>query len=523
MFKHSTALSTAALIVALGLPARAQERFTVEEATIASVHEALAAEQITCRGLVQTYLDRIAAYDQAGPKLDAIREVNQKALIQAEEFDKNRGRLASEPLACVPLVLKDNYNTAELPTTGGSVSLADAQPAKDAFAVAKLRKAGAIILAKANMQEFALGGVSVSSLGGQVRNPYDLTRTPGGSSGGTGAAVAANFALAGTGSDTVNSIRSPASANNLVGLRATQGLISLNGIMPVSKTQDAIGPITRTVADAAALLQAMAGPDLNDPLTSPSAGKVPDSYAAFLKPDALKGARLGVVKALFGTKPEHAEVSRVMQQALDALEKAGAVLVTIEDPAFEADKLNAENDVQTYEFKTLFNGYLAGIPNAPQKDLAGIIASGRFHKPALEKFLTGAEARQDGMQEPEYKARLERIAAFKAHVASVFDREHLDALIYPLQKRLVVPIGELNQADRNGIVAGLTGYPAIDVPAGFSAPSETAPLGVPIGMDLLGQPWSEGKLLGLAYAFEQATKLRRPPESTPPLTSSPSR
>jgi amidase len=518
MFKHCTALSTAALIFVLSLPAQAEGEFRVEEATIAGVHQALAAGQITCRSLVQTYLDRIEAYAQQAPKLAAIRELNQKALTQAEEFDKNPGRLASEPLACVPLVLKDNYNTVELPTTGGSTSLARAQPAKDAFAVAKLRKAGAIILAKANMQEFALGGVSVSSIGGQVLNPYDLSRTPGGSSGGTAVAVAANLTLAGTGSDTVNSIRSPASANNLVGLRVTQGLISLSGIMPVSKTQDAIGPITRTVADAAALLQVMAGLDLNDPSTTPSAGKVPDSYAAFLKPDALKGARLGVIKVLFGSKPEHAEVNRVMQQALDALEKAGATLVTIDDPAFEADKLNAEDDVQSYEFKTLFNQYLAAIPNAPHKDLAGIIASGQFHKAALEKFLTGAEARQDGMAEPEYKARLERITAFKDHVISVFETEKLDALVYPLQKRLIVPIGELNQADRNGIVAGLTGFPAIDIPAGFSAPTDTASLGVPIGMDLLGRPWSEPKLLGLAYAFEQATKLRRPPASTPPLT-----
>ncbi|MEA1833493.1 amidase family protein [Methylobacterium durans] len=519
MFRPTSTRAALVVLAALGLPAQAQERFAVEEATIAGVREALTAGRISCRTLMQTYLDRIAAYDQAGPKLAAIRAVNQQALRQAEAFDRDPDRRASAPLACVPLVLKDNYNTAELPTTGGSASLAGAQPAKDAFAVAKLRAAGAIVLAKANLQEFAQGGVSVSSLGGQVRNPYDLTRTPGGSSGGTGAAVAANLALAGMGSDTVNSIRSPASANNLVGLRATQGLISLSGIMPVSKTQDAIGPITRTVADAAALLQAMAGPDPDDPLTAPSAGKVPESYAAFLKPDALKGARLGVVKALFGTKPEHAEVNRVMQQALDALEAAGATLVTIEDPAFEANRLNAENDVQTYEFKALFNQYLATIPNAPHRDLAGIIASGQYHKAALEKFFAGAEARQDGMAEPEYRARLERIAAFKAHVAALFDAERLDALIYPLQKRLVVPIGELNQADRNGIVAGLTGFPAIDVPAGFSAPGETAPLGVPVGLDLLGRPWSEGRLLGLAYAFEQATRLRRPPASTPPLPS----
>lgn len=513
--KQSLVVGLAALPL-LGLPARAQPGFTIEEASIASVHAALKAGTLTCRGLVQAYLDRIAAYDTKGPALTAIRALNEGALAQADAVDGDHGRLA-EPLACVPVVLKDNYNTAELPTTGGSASLAGARPAKDAFVVAQLRKAGAIILAKTNMQEFALGGVSVSSIGGQVRNPYDLSRTPGGSSGGTGAAIAANFALAGTGSDTVNSIRSPASANNLVGLRATQGLLSLNGIMPVSKTQDAIGPITRNVSDAAALLQAMAGTDPDDPATAAASAKAAKDYAGFLKPDALKGARLGVVKALFGTKPEHAEVNRVMQAALATLEKAGATLADIDDPAFEADRLNAEDDVQTYEFKPLINAYLAAIPNAPQKDLAGIIASGKFHKAALEKFITGADARRDGLQEPEYKARLERITAFRAHVAEVFDRERLDALVYPLQKRLVVPIGELNQSDRNGIVAGLTGYPALDVPAGFSTPTEKAPLGVPVGLDLLGRPWEEGKLLGLGYAFEQASRQRRPPSSVPPL------
>ncbi|MCI9882031.1 MULTISPECIES: amidase family protein [Methylobacterium] len=520
-------VSKPALLVALAtlltqaVPASAQSQaaapFRVEEATIAGLREALVAGRITCRGLVQGYLDRIAAYDQAGPKLAAVRAVNPQALAQAEAYDADRAAGAAKPLGCVPLLLKDNYNTAELPTTGGSAALAGAQPARDATSVARLRGAGAIVLAKANMQELALGGVSVSSLGGQVRNPYDLTRTPGGSSGGVGAGIAAGFALGGLGSDTVNSIRSPASANNLVGLRVTQGLISLAGIMPVSKTQDAIGPITRTVADAAALLQVMAGTDPADPLTAAAAGKVAQTYADALKPDALKGARLGVVTALFGTKPEHAEVNAVMQRALDALEAAGATLVRIDDPIFEADALNREDDVQTYEFKALMNGYLATIPDAPHKDLAGILASGQFHRAALEKFLTAAEARQDGMAEPEYKARLARIADLKAHVAEVFAAQTLDALVYPLQKRLVVPIGELNQADRNGIVAGLTGFPAIDVPAGFSAATETAPEGVPVGMDLLGRPWSEAKLLGLAYAFEQATKLRRPPASTPAL------
>jgi Asp-tRNA(Asn)/Glu-tRNA(Gln) amidotransferase A subunit family amidase len=513
--KQLAILSTSAMIVLSTAPALAQDHFVLEEATIASVHQALRDGKISCHGLVQGYLARIAAYDQQGPKLAAIRTLNTSALAQAEDFDKDKSRLASEPLGCVPLVLKDNYNTAEMPTTGGSASLAGAQPKHDAPVVARLRKAGAIILAKTNMQEFALGGTSVSSIGGQVLNPYDLTRTPGGSSGGTGAAVAANFALAGTGSDTVNSIRSPASANNLVGLRTTKGLISLNGIMPVSKTQDAIGPLARAVADAAALLQIMAGAEQDDPSTASS--KPEKDYSSFLKPDALKGVRLGVMKVLFGTKPEHDEVNRIIQDALEALQAAGATLVTIDDPAFEADRLNNDYDVQTYEFKPLINQYLASIPNAPQKDLAGIIASGRYSKPSLEKFLAGTQARENGLSEPEYKARLDRIASFKKHVASVMDGERLDALVYPLQKRLVVPIGELNQADRNGIVAGLTGYPAIDIPAGFSKSTETAPLGIPVGMDLLGPPWSEGKLLGYAFAFEQATKHRRPPAGTPPL------
>jgi amidase len=513
--KQLNILSTSAMIVLSTAPAVAQDYFVLEEATIASVHQALRDGKISCHGLVQGYLARIAAYDQQGPKLAAIRTLNTSALAQAEDFDKDKNRLASEPLGCVPLVLKDNYNTAEMPTTGGSASLAGAQPKRDAPVVARLRKAGAIILAKTNMQEFALGGTSVSSIGGQVLNPYDLTRTPGGSSGGTGAALAANFALAGTGSDTVNSIRSPASANNLVGFRTTKGLISLNGIMPVSKTQDAIGPLARTVVDAAALLQIMAGAEQDDPSTASS--KPERDYSSFLKPDALKGARVGVIKVLFGTKPEHDEVNRIMQEALEALRAAGATLVTIDDPAFEADRLNADYDVQTYEFKPLMNQYLASIPNAPQKDLAGIIASGRYSKPSLEKFLAGTQARENGLAEPEYKARLDRIDAFKKHVAAVMDGERLDALVYPLQKRLVVPIGELNQADRNGIVAGLTGYPAIDIPAGFSKSTETAPLGIPVGMDLLGPPWSEGKLLGYAFAFEQATKHRRPPAGTPPL------
>jgi amidase len=366
------------------------------------------------------------------------------------------------------------------------------------------------------MHEFALAGTTVSSLGGQTLNAYDLTRTPGGSSGGTAVAVTSNLAMAGTGSDTVNSIRSPASASALVGVRPTHGLLSLNGIMPVSSTQDAIGPIARHVVDAAAMLQVMAAADPADPQT---ADHPHEDYLAALDADALKGKRIGVLRVLFGSKPEHSEVDEVIERAISAMRQAGAVLIDIDAPELGADQLIAQNDVQKYEFKAVMDRYLATIPNAPAKTVDAIYAGGRYNHPTLEGFLKSAVSFKDGLSEADYQVRLDRDAKTRALLDKVMDDNHLDAVVYPLQKRLVVPLTELNQADRNGILASVTGFPAITVPAGFSAPTKTAPLGVPVGMDILGKPWSEAKLLSLAYSFEQATHFRRSPESAPPLPS----
>ena len=371
----------------------AAESFQIEEATVASIQQALRDKSLTCHALVQAYLDRIAAYDHKGPSLNVILALNPNALAEADRRDADYARSGPVgPLHCIPLVLKDNYNTADLPTTGGSAALASAQPKADAFTVARLRKAGAIILGKSNMHEFALAGTTVSSLGGQTLNPYDLTRTPGGSSGGTGAAVAANLALAGTGSDTVNSIRSPASANALVGIRPTKGLLSRAGIMPVSETQDAAGPIARTVADAARLLEVMAGYDPDDPSTAWSIGNTPASYTPFLEEGSLRGVRIGLFKTMQGSRPEHQEVNAVIAAAVAAMQNEGAIVVEVDDPALSAAKLIAENDVQKYEFRALINAYLASIPNAPAKSLADIIASGKFHKHSLESFFTSAQA-----------------------------------------------------------------------------------------------------------------------------------
>src|SRR6202047_1621253 len=319
----------------------ADRSFHLVEASITDIHAAIQAGTLTCHSLVQQYLDRIEAYDKQGPAVNSIIYITPRALEQADAMDhefKSTHKL--KPLGCIPIVLKDNVETADMPTTAGSVLLKGLQPTKDGFAVTKLRENGALILGKANLQEFASGGISVSSLGGQVRNPYDLTRTPGGSSGGTGAAVAANLAVAGTGSDTGGSIRSPASATSLVGLRPTRGLISRDGIVPVSFTQDTIGPMTRNVSDAARLLDAMVGYDSNDPVTALSVGNIPKTYTAFLQ-NGLKRARLGILTNAFGRGPEHEEVNEVMAKAIDLLKEQGATIVRLDDPALETTTLTA--------------------------------------------------------------------------------------------------------------------------------------------------------------------------------------
>ncbi|HEY0824703.1 MAG TPA: amidase family protein, partial [Ramlibacter sp.] len=257
----------------------------MEEATIAGVHAACRAGALSTTELVSHYLARIAAYDRQGPALHSLLTVNPRALEEAQRLDALRRAGRTGALHGIPVILKDNFDTHDMPTTGGSVAMRESRPARDAFVVRRLREAGALILGKANLQEFARGGVSVSSLGGQVRNPYDLTRSAGGSSGGTGAAIAADFALAGTGSDTGQSIRSPASACCLVGVRPTRGLVSRAGIMPNSLTQDEAGPITRTVRDAAVMLDVMAGYDPQDPVTALAAGRPPARHADALRPD----------------------------------------------------------------------------------------------------------------------------------------------------------------------------------------------------------------------------------------------
>jgi Asp-tRNA(Asn)/Glu-tRNA(Gln) amidotransferase A subunit family amidase len=498
------------LVACSHAPPREAAPVRVEEASIDQLQNAMASGQLTSVALVRHYLDRIARYDKQGPKLNAFLLVNPRALEEAERLDRERQTKGPRgPLHGIPVVVKDNMDTADLPTTGGSLAFAGAQPQEDAFIVARLRAAGAVLLGKTNLHELARAGTTVSSLGGQTLNPYDLTRTPGGSSGGTAVAVAANMAAAGLGSDTVNSIRSPASACDLVGLRPTRGLVSRSGIIPAALTQDMAGPITRTVADAAEVLEVIQGVDEKDPTTLEGASAAKRSYRSALDKDGLRGARIGILRSFFGNKPEHEEVNRVVGAAIARMKEVGAEPVELDVP-LDVEQLIATMDVQKWESKTQIDVWLRSLgPGAPKiHTFDEWVASGKYDK-SLEKGLKAAQPFDHPENDPEYRERIgPRKEALQKQIIALFDDKKLDAIVYPHQKRLVVPIGE-SQVERNGFLASITGFPAITVPAGFSSG------GVPIGVELLGRPFAEPTLIKLAYAYEQATHNRRPPATAP--------
>ena len=298
--------------------------FVVQETTIKEVHKAMEEGRLTARELVEAYLERIEAYDKKGPSLNSIIKVNPRALEIADELDKKFKETGFVgPLHGIPVMLKDNVDTGDMETTAGSLSLEGVIPPDDAFLTRKLKEGGAIILAKVNLHEFAVWGETISSILGQTLNPYDLARTPGGSSGGTGASIAANLGLVGIGTDTINSIRSPASACSLVGFRPTIGLVSRDGVVPYSLTQDTAGPITRTVEDAARVLDVISGYDAADSITGWSVGRKPKSFLDSLKVNGLEGKRIGILKSFFGEKPEHREVNNLVMKSLKKWKRQG--------------------------------------------------------------------------------------------------------------------------------------------------------------------------------------------------------
>lgn len=450
------------------------------ELTIARFHDALRAGQTTCHAVTAAYLRRISAYD---PVLKSIIRVNGNALDVARQKDVETAALLARkdgrklpPLHGVPLILKDTYGTRDMPTTAGCRALVTLQTKDDAFVVRRLRAAGAIILAKANLHELSMQGITVSSLGGQTRNPYDLSRTPGGSSGGTAAALAANLGLGGCGGDTMNSLRSPASACAIVGFRPTAGQVSRSGTVPVAPTQDNVGPMARTVQDVRVLFEVMRGEDPGDPITLSA-----ERDAAV---STRRKYRIGVLDTYFGQESgsdsDKAEISTVNQTILRALEKGrehGLVeLVHVSLPA-ECDvaPLLASTDVQSYEFRDAINAFLQSdfIQDTPHKTLESIAkheGEGGYLREAMSPVFFKALLQSDtfNTSSPEYAVRLRRIAALKETLAECFRRFGLDALAYPHQRVLVSRIGPMNnQPGRNGILAALTGRPAICIPGEY--------------------------------------------------------
>jgi Asp-tRNA(Asn)/Glu-tRNA(Gln) amidotransferase A subunit family amidase len=487
--------------------------FSFLDASVASVQSAYATGELSCAQLTRWYLDRIEAYDRRGPELRSLITVNPHAMRDAEQLDRRRAAGAAGVLLGIPVILKDNFDTADMPTTGGCIPLKESRPLADAFTVRKMREAGALILAKANQGELARSPISFSKLGGQVRNPYDLTRNPGGSSGGTGSAIAAQLGLLGTGSDTGQSIRSPASACNLVGVRPTRGLVSRAGIMPNSFIQDEIGPITRNVSDAALMLDVMAGYDAADPITAFSRGHIRRSYAEGLRADALKGARIGVIENMFGTRERHREVNMVMARAMQRMEALGATFPRFRLEAF--DELSPVIATSRHEAAAAWKIYFAGLrPDAPVKSLEQLVAANNC---SAQDTLELELSLQDGMNTAEYKALLHNRDKLRLALAAKLAELNLDAVIYPQQRILVPPIATGEQPERNGALSHGTGFPAVTFPAGFSAPTATAPLGVPVGAEIMALDYTEPRLLAYAYAHEQAAKLQRLPVSTPAL------
>jgi amidase len=506
------------LLAASPLVAQKTAPFEIEEATIAQVHDAMKTGRLTCRALVDAYLRRIDAYDKNGPAINAIVVLNPEARKQADELDRRYAQSGPVgPLHCVPIIVKDNFETEGLQTTDGALAFAGYLPARDAFQVKRVKDAGAIVLAKSSMAEWAFSPYETvnSILPGYTKNPYALDRVTAGSSGGTAAAVAANFGLVGLGSDTGNSIRGPSSHQALVGIRSTMGLTSRAGVFPLSLLADIAGPMARTVEDAARVFQVIAGADPNDPVTASADAHVARDYTASLDRNGLRGATIGVLRQAYERESTDPEIVRIFLAAVEDMRRAGATIV---DPA-AVEGLDAIRRPQgagpCMGFKYDLNYFLeARADRVPLKNLTAIIQSGRFH-PSVQRRLEQAErGPENGPDSPACQADKTYRDQVREAVTKTMDRLKLDAFVYPTWSNPPRLIGDLTTpaGDNSQFFSPTTGFPAINVPMGYTHGGV-----LPAGITIYGRPWSEPVLLRIAYAYEQTTLRRRPPTSTPPL------
>ncbi len=489
--------------------------FTIEEATIAGIHDAFKSGQMTCRQLVENYLKRIETYDQS-TGLNSIVVINPNALKRAEELDREfKQTQMLRPLHGIPIIVKDNYETRDLQTAAGSLALKGFIPPDDAYQVRKLREAGAIILAKSNMAEWAFSPMQTeSSIAGTTRNPYDLERVPAGSSGGTAAAVAANLGAIGLGTDTGNSIRGPSSHCCLVGIRSTMGLTSRDGIIPLYLRNDIGGPMARTVEDAVKILEVIAGYDPADPITEKSIDKIPDGYIKFLDSEGLKGARIGVFRYYTDKPTTDPQIIELLEKAIDDMKAQGTEIV---DPFVIPDFEEMTKNIWCDMFRHDLNQYLASLgDNAPFKKLTDIVNTGLYStyiekrlKRAIEVPVVQDSPCLDLYHEP-------RNIAFREAVRKAMDEHRLDAIIYPTWSNPPRLIGdnESPAGDNSQLIPPHTGFPAITVPMGFSYDN------LPAGLQIVARLFAEPIIIKIAFAYEQVTKHRRPPSKFPPLPKS---
>jgi Asp-tRNA(Asn)/Glu-tRNA(Gln) amidotransferase A subunit family amidase len=493
-------------------PVASAPLFALEEATISQIHGAFRSKAITCRALVDAYLARIEKLDKQGPALNAITLVNPRARAIADDLDRRfaAGGLTG-PLHCIPAIVKDNFETIGMMSAAGSLTLKDFVSDKDAFQVKRIKDAGAIVIAKSNMAEFAFSPYeSLSSIQGHTKNPYALDRVPAGSSGGTAAAVAANFGAIGLGSDTGNSIRGPSSHTALAGIRSTMGLTSRAGVIPLSYLADVAGPMTRSVEDMTIVFQVIAGEDPEDPMTARARGRAIPNYRASLVRDGLKGARVGILRQAYERQTTDEEVVAVFARALDDMRAAGAEVV---------DAVTIERVQQPQGgggcrgFRYDLDEYLRQRgAKAPVHSLAELVASPAFQQlaPAIQNRVRPPQnaAAPQGPESDACKADAEYRAAFGAALTKAMDDAKLDALVYPTWSNPPRLIGDLKSphGDNSQVYSPRSGFPAINVPMGYTR-NDT----LPIGLTILGRAWDEARLIRLAYGYEQATRHRRPP------------
>lgn len=525
-------ISLTILAVAVATTARAQ-LFPVEEISIASLHAAYRARKVTVHGVVQAHLLRIDAYDQHGPTLNAIININTKSLAEADALDlllakSPAGEIPTGVLWGVPVIVKDNLDAVGMPMTSGFQGWKNYYPPSDAPVVAKIKAAGGIILAKASLSEFARGGGDNinSVLSGFARNPYNLLHATGGSSGGTGASLAASFGMVGIGTDTGGSVRMPSAHNALVGLRPTVGLVSRTGIVPLDGVRDTAGPMARSVTDMAILLDAIVGPDAADPATARNTGHIAASYQAALRKDSLKGVRLGVLRQVFTAKVTDPRIIANFETTLAELKAAGAELV---DPFVVPELDTVPRPPQTpSSFKSSFEHWLESHPGVPYGSVKALAESKLLHplhQAATESAATALPADQDHATiEGRKNEQLFREAFMKA-----MDAASVDALVFPTWAQLPARNGDRNTQlmteepnSKGGVTAlgssltfvgSMLQWPALSVPCGYVD-------GLPVGLQILGRAWDEAKIISYAYAYEQATHCRVPPPTTPPIKDS---